>query len=139
MSTAINFLDKDATQFLVGLIKAHIDQKTQINIVTSIDENSSNQQVPGAQAVFNAITAALADVGALHYEVVATLPAAGESNVIYLLRIAEGQYSMHIYSGDQWRNIGTTDIDLSAYWAKAELAAMSNTDVQDIWDDVMGA
>ena len=131
------FLDKDATQFLISLINDFVGQKTQLNIVTTINEDSTNQQIPGAQAVFTAITAALAGVGALHYEVVTSLPATGESNVIYLVEIAADKYSMHIFNGGVWRNIGTSDIDLSQYWARADLVAMTNADVQNIWDDVM--
>jgi len=141
MPPITNFLDRDATHFLITLINNLIEEKTQLNIVTTIDENSTNQQIPGAAAVFHAIVAALADVGALHYEVVSTLPATGRSNIIYLVQVTDvqGTYTMHIYSGGQWRNIGTTDIDLTGYWSKIELAAMTNADVLEIWDEIAGA
>ena len=132
------FLDKDGLQYLAERLIEIIEQKQQVDIVTTLDENSTNQQVPGALAVYELVLDMLKDVSTLHMEVVDTLPATGESNTIYLLEKSGGGYTLHVYSGDQWRGIGDFDVDLSDYWAKDELIAMTNTEIQEVIDEVMG-
>jgi hypothetical protein len=133
------FLDKDGLQYLVERLVEIILQKTQINIVSVIDEDSTNQQIPGAKAVYDLLTSALANISSVSMEVVDTLPATGETSVIYLVESDSDTYEMWIWSNDQWFDIGTTNIDLSDYWAKDDLTALTNTEIQDIIDEVMGA
>jgi hypothetical protein len=132
------FLDQGNLQYLLERLVEIIDQKTQINIVNDIDENSTNQQIPGAKAVYDLLTAALAGIIKLTMEVVQALPATGESNVIYLVKADADTYKQWIYSDDQWFDLGDIDVDLSDYWAKDELEALTNQEVQDIIDEVMG-
>ena len=132
------FLDKDGLQYLVERIKEFIDQATQVNIVTTLDENSTNQDVPGALAVYELILDMLDDVTGLKLEVVTDLPTTGESNVIYLIEVDDDKFSKHIYSNDKWYGFGTTEVNLSSYWAKADLAAMSNAEIQETIDEVWG-
>ena len=132
------FLDNDGLTYLMGRIKELIDQAKQVDLITTIDEDSTNQQIPGAKAVFDLLTEALEGITTLRMEVVDALPATGESNVIYLVAVDGDTYSLHIYSGGQWFDTGTTEIDLSGYWAKDDLQALTNTEIQDIIDDVMG-
>ena len=132
------FLDNDGLQYLVERLIEIIEQKKQVDIVTTLDENSTNQQVPGALAVYELVLDMLKDVSTLHMEVVGTLPVEGESNIIYLVEKAGGGYTLHVYAGDQWRGVGDFDVDLADYWAKNELVAMTNTEIQEVIDDVMG-
>jgi hypothetical protein len=131
------FLDDDGLTYLMGQIKAMIDQAKQVDLITTIDEDSTNQQIPGAKAVYDLLTAALEGITSVRMEVVDALPATGESNVIYLLEVDEDTYSLHIYSGGQWYDTGTTEINLSDYWAKEDLVALTNTEIQEIIDNVM--
>lgn len=53
-----------------------------------------------------------------HYEIVATLPATGESNVLYLLGptgTGADKYEEYVYANSTWTKIGDTSIDLSQY------------------------
>ena len=133
-------LDLDGLHYLLVQIKALIEQETQINITSTIDENSTNQQLPGAKSVYDLVTDALAGLTVLSMEVVASLPSTGESTVIYLVRVDDStnRYHQWIYTGDQWFDLGVTEIDLSNYWGKDELEAMTNTEIQTVFDDVMG-
>ena len=132
------FLDRDGLQYFTARLKEVIDQATQLNIITAIDENSTNQQLPGAKAVYELLQDMLEDVAGLSYEVVTSLPATGEANVIYLVEFDDDTYTMYIYSGGKWFDIGTTELDLSDYWAKDDLTALTNPEIQEVIDDVMG-
>lgn len=61
----------------------------------------------------------IASLSTARFEVVATLPEAGETNVIYLLPKSPAQdnnaYDEYIYIAETWEVIGTTEIDLSQY------------------------
>lgn len=77
-----------------------------------------------------------------HFEVVQTLPATGETNVIYLVpRTApETGYSEWIYINNAWEEIGDTNIDLSNYYNKSEVDSMVgalNTRVTTIENDYL--
>jgi hypothetical protein len=135
---ARKFLDNDGLRFLLVQLDALIDQKTQINVVSSIDGNSTNAQIAGAKAVYDLVNAAIAGLGTLSMEVVASLPATGEANIIYLVAVDADTYRQWIYSGGQWWDLGIAEIDLSNYWSKDELVALTNAEIQAVFDDVMG-
>jgi len=138
------FLNKDGLQYLVERLVARlvelIEQKNQINIIAAIDENSTNQEIPGAKAVYDLLTDALAGLVHLRARVVDTLPSAGEANIIYLVKVANtaNTYTQHMYIDNNWIDLGPTTIDLTNYWAKDDLVALTNTEIQAVIDDVMG-
>jgi hypothetical protein len=114
-------------------------QKTKINIVSQIDGDSTNSQIPGAKAVYDLLTDAVAGITKLEMRVVDSLPSVGEGNVIYLVEADPDTYKQWVYTGGKWFDLGDVDIDLSGYWAKDELEAMTNQEIQDVLDEVMGA
>ena len=132
------FLNQDGLQYFAERFVEFIKQRTQINIVSTIDENSTNQQIPGAKAVYDFLTEALADITSFSFDVVHELPATGESNIIYLLDKGSDIYIMYAYINGAWVELGTTEIDLSNYWSKDELVALNNTEIQNIIDEAMG-
>ena len=134
----VKYVDQDGLRFFASWIKAFVDTSTQLNITSAIDENSTNQQIAGAQAVYELLTSAIAGLEKVHMEIVTALPAAGETNVIYLIEQGSGLYSMNAWVNGAWAYLGTTEVDLANYWSKTELTAMTNADIQDIIDDVMG-
>jgi len=132
------FLDQDGLQYFAERLAELIKQKTQISMVSTIDEDSTNQQIPGAKAVYEFLTSALENITGFSFEVVSDLPATGESNVIYLIDNGSGAYTMNAYVNGAWIELGTTEIDLSNYWAKDDLQPLTKEEIQDIIDDVMG-
>ena len=59
------------------------------------------------------------------YEVVAVLPSKGEVGVVYLVPLTTGiesdnKYKEYVYVNNAWEQIGTKEIDLSAYSTKEE-------------------
>ncbi len=73
----------------------------------------------------------IADLDSISMEVVATLPATGLPNVIYLVeRAGTTIYDQWVYSSGQWHNVGDTNIDLADYYTKTEADALLD-DKQD--------
>jgi hypothetical protein len=132
------FLSDEGLNYFTQRIVELIGQKTQINIVGAIDADSTNQQLPGAKAVYDLLHEALKNIVNLKMEVVDTLPTEGESNIIYLVKADEDTYTQNIYAGDNWYDLGTTDLDLSDQWTFKNLEDMSNAEIQNIIDNALG-
>jgi hypothetical protein len=45
---------------------------------------------------------------------------------------------MHAYISGEWVDLGFFEVDLSGYWSKTELVAMTNVEIQEVIDEVMG-
>lgn len=84
---------------------------------------------------------ALADITGIDFEVVQTLPASGEKGVIYLVSnsgTGTNTYDEYIWltptgGTAHWEKIGSTDVDLSGYWAKAELTAITTAQIDSLF------
>lgn len=73
-----------------------------------------------------------ASITTVSFEVVQTLPATGEANVIYLVPKATAQtqniYDEYIYTNNAWEKIGDTEIDLSGYYSTGDTAETNLAD-----------
>lgn len=69
--------------------------------------------------------------------------ASPNSNTIYLVPKDEtstnNTYFEYIYKNGAFEKIGDTDVDLSNYWNNTTLVAMSNTDIDTIWNQVFAS
>lgn len=79
---------------------------------------------------------ALADITGIDFQVVTTLPASGVKGTIYLVGTAS-PYDEYIWleptgGTAHWEEIGSTDIDLSGYWSKTELVAITTAEIDAI-------
>ena len=66
----------------------------------------------------------------LQIAVVDTLPATGESNIIYLIKKVGTGTDIHdeyVYVEGNWEKIGTTDVDLSNYYTKTQVDSIKDT------------
>lgn len=74
------------------------------------------------------------------FNIVDTLPLAGESGVIYLVPqselIEQNFYFEYIYVNGNWELIGTTQIDMSGV-AKKEDIEITSADIDEIWSQVI--
>jgi len=132
------FLGMDGTDFLVKLILDVIDQETQVNIVSAINEQSTNQEIAGARAVYDFVRAVVSALTHLAKRVVQELPNTGEDNILYLVPVRAGTYKQWMYIDDTWVDFGDTEIDLTGYWAKEDLVPITNTEIREIFTDAMG-
>lgn len=95
-----------------------IEHEITSNKIVNIDNTSTDIQYPSAKAVYDFVLANK-DVG-INMEVVDSLPTENiNSKTIYLVK-SEGSntYGMWVYVNNEWREVGSTEIDLSNYFQK---------------------
>lgn len=114
------------------------DDETVID--TTINAESTNTHAAGAKAVYDFVTAAIADVSTFHAEIVDELPSAGASNILYLVAKSNSEsgnvYDEYLYIGSAWELVGSTGIDLSGYVKSSEMHALTNSEITAIIDQV---
>lgn len=126
-----------------------------ITVDSVLDENSTNaiQNKPVATAISSLgasildlptetdvqemIDDAIKGLEGVEFEVVQTLPATGDSGKIYLVPNSgsgDNVYDEYIWLKNQskFEKIGSTNVDLSQYWAKADLVAIQNSEIDTI-------
>ena len=95
-----------------------VEHEITSNKIVNIDNTSTDIQYPSAKAVYDFVLANK-DVG-INMEVVDSLPVENiDSKTIYLVK-SEGSntYGMLVYVNNEWREVGSTEIDLSNYFQK---------------------
>lgn len=94
--------------------------------------DTNNTQIATTAFVQAAVAAAVGQITGFEFEVVATLPGTGEAGKIYLVSNGGGSqnaYDEYIWVNNSWEKIGTTAVDLSGYWSKTELVAITTTEI----------
>ena len=87
---------------------------TDANVIKNLIDISNYYNKTEIQDLLNAM-------GNLRLQIVETLPAAGQSNVIYLVkRSGINVYDQWIYQNYAWANIGDTSVDLSQFYTKIQ-------------------
>lgn len=120
----------------VALDLSDYAKDTDIPTKTSDLTNDSTYQT--LAEVTQAIDDAIAGVTEFGYEIVDTLPASGEKGTIYLVEDAEnpGSYIEWLWIETAWERIGHTGtVDLTDYWSKTELTAITTAEI----DEIVGA
>ena len=99
-----------------------------------------------ASDVSTAITNAIAGITQIDFQKVQSLPATGEKGVIYLVpNSGSGQniYDEYIWvDGDPsgaYEFLGTTQVDLSGYVQASEMHALTNAEIDTIFNQVFGS
>ena len=119
----------------VTLTDGKITGSTKITVPTNNNQLTNGAGYQTASDVSTAISEAIADITSFEYEVVQSLPAEGESGVIYLVAHSHGtgdSYDEYIWVSNAFEKIGNTDIDLSGYVLSADLVAITNTEINQI-------
>lgn len=115
-------------------------------ITTSLSGYATNAGVQAAVAaalasyltgaeVHAAIAMAVAEAGHITIQTAEALPETGAANVIYLVPNGGAGNNVrdeYMWVGGRWERMGSTDIDLSGYWQKAELRAMTAAELAAI-------
>lgn len=86
---------------------------------------------------------ALADITGIEFEIVTELPATGVKGVIYLVGAAT-PYDEYIWieptgGTAHFEQIGSTSIDLSGYVQASEMHALTNAEIDTIFNQVFGS
>ena len=86
--------------------------------------------------VKEAIATAVAEATGISIQVVEDLPPTGQANTIYMVPSASGSgqnvKDEYMWIESKWEKIGDTNIDLSGYWQKTELTAMTSEELSAI-------
>lgn len=165
-TTQYNRLDENGLLFALTSLKPYLGDKNLIEVIQkngvalTIDNKMVNIEVPTdadiqalveaydyqtADDVDNAITAALADITGIEFEVVETLPTTGEKGVIYLVSnsgSSPNAYDEYIWVAGEpgnFEKIGSTSVDLSGYVQASEMHALTNTEIDAIFQEVFGS
>ena len=132
-------LDDNGLLFLLQQLKAKMDAMA-VTIDSTVTSDGTN--AVSGKAVYDFVTAAIADITGFHAEIVTELPASGQSNILYLVAkstAASGDgYDEYLYINGAWERVGSTDIDLSGYVQASEMHAITNTEISDIINQVWG-
>lgn len=107
--------------------------------ITNAVNNLTNYYTKSQTYTKSEVTALIGDVKTISIQKVASLPATGESNVIYLVpanpAANDNNYIEYIWvaSDNKFEPIGDTKIDLSNYWSKTELVEATEAEINAIF------
>lgn len=162
-------LDDNGLLYLLTLLKDDIDAAGENNIIEVVKKNgvalaidptdkSVDVTVPTNADIETLITAhgyqtaadvqemiddELEGITGIDFEIVTTLPASGIKGVIYLVG-ATAPYDEYIWiepagSTAHFEQIGSTSIDLSGYVQSSEMHALTNAEIDTIFQQVFGS
>ena len=163
-----NRLDENGLLYLLTLLKPLFEAAGEENVIEVVQKNgvaltvqnkTVNIEVPTdadiqtlitaygyqtAQDVDDAIADAIAGITGIEFEVVQELPQEGEKGVIYLLSnsgAGQNVYDEYIWldgNPGSYEKIGSTAVDLSGYVQATEMHALTNAEIDTIFNEVFG-
>lgn len=118
----------DGLLTLVSQIFSKVDTKLTNRTVDVINEESDSSHVPSALAVFNALKAVSPTMSSVTVMGPITSVENPSSTTIYLQKDDENDdtWEMYLYVDESWVSIGSTNIDLTNYWSRADIEEMRN-------------
>lgn len=162
-------LDDNGVLYLLTLLKPEIEDAGENNVIEIVKKNgvalaidptdkSVNVTVPTDADIQTLITAygyqteaqvqqliddELAGITGIDFQIVSELPATGVKGVIYLVG-ATSPYDEYIWiepTGQtaHFEQIGSTSIDLSGYVQATEMHALTNAEIDAIFNQVFGS
>lgn len=143
MDNPMDIIDKEGLLFLLTQLYQDINAKSSVTISTEITNGSTNDTAAGTKAVYDFVTAALADITHFSAVIVESLPDTGDTNKLYLVAKASGGtsddgYDEYLYIGGKWEKIGSTNIDLSGYLKKDDIHVLTNSEITEIITSAKG-
>ena len=154
---ANNFVLEEATSTTLGGVKIGAgvnvtdDGTISVNIPavpTKVSDLTNDSGFQTASDVSSAITEALGDIDEFKIVMVGEneeLPSPGIENTFYfkLLPTSEQEdgdlYEEFIYINGAYEPLGKRKIDLTGYWSKTELVALTNSDLEELITQLEGA
>ena len=161
-------LDDNGLLYLLTLLKPEIEDAGEDNVIEVIKRNGTalpvgankdvNILVPTDADIESLITAhgyqtesqvqqliddELAGITGIDFQIVSTLPASGVKGVIYLVG-DDAPYEEYIWveptgGTAHFEQIGSTSIDLSGYVQASEMHALTNAEIDTIFNQVFGS
>ena len=122
------------TDLSAAISSALTDYATTTAVQSAIQ--SALTQYMTTEDVEEAIAAAVAEVTGISIQVVAEVPPTGTEKIIYMVPSTGGSgqnvKDEFMWIEGKWEKIGDTNVDLSGYWSKTELTAMTSEELSAI-------
>lgn len=126
----------------IDIIKVNGTAQTVTNKTVEISVPTNNNQIANgagyqtASDVNNLIAEAIGDIQGISISIVTSLPATGESGILYFVSNPEGEnpnsYDEYIWLGSSYEKIGAIDLDLSGYLKSSDVVAITNSEIDTI-------
>ena len=122
----------------ITITDGKITASTKATIPTNNNQLTNGAGYQTASDVSTAIANAIGDLEGVSFSIVQSLPATGDSAVIYLVADASGSgndvYDEFIWLSDQskFEKIGRTDVDLSDYYNTTNLVPITSAQIDQI-------
>lgn len=116
-----------------AITSALANYATNAGVQTAIAAALANYMT--ASEVNDAIAKAVTEAANIAFEAVDALPETGAPNKIYLVPSGGGSgnvKSEYMWIDGAWELLGSTEVDLTGYWSKKELRAMTAAELQAI-------
>lgn len=119
-----------------GAAQAVTNKTVELTIPTNNNQLTNGAGYKTEAEVNSLIANAIGDIQGISYEVVSSLPSTGKAGVIYLVANAQTEtnniYDEYIWNANNYEKIGTTAVDLSDYYTKSEIVAITNAEIDTI-------
>ena len=112
-----------------NIINVEIGDQLKASIIDNLTSSDTEKALSARQG--KVLKELIDNLANLQIAVVDTLPATGESNIIYLIKKVGTGTDIHdeyVYVEGNWEKIGTTDVDLSNYYTKTQVYTKNEVD-----------
>lgn len=127
-----NYATPDAVA--TAITSALANYATNASVQTAIATALANYMT--SSEVNKAISDAVVEASGIRFEAADALPETGEGNVIYLVpsasSAANNAKDEYMWLDGKWELFGSTAVDLSGYWSKTALRAMTADELKTI-------
>lgn len=111
-----------------NIVNVEIGDQLKSSIIDNLTSSDTEKALSARQG--KVLKELIDNLANLQIAVVDTLPATGESNIIYLVKKAGTGTDIHdeyVYVEGNWEKIGTTDVDLTNYYTKTQVDSIKDT------------
>lgn len=111
-----------------NIVNVEIGDQLKSSIIDNLTSSDTEKALSARQG--KVLKELIDNLANLQIAVVDTLPATGESNIIYLIKKVGTGTDIHdeyVYVEGNWEKIGTTDVDLSNYYTKTQVDSIKDT------------
>lgn len=119
-----------------GVEQTVTNKTVEISVPTNNNQLANGAGYQTATDVNGLIASALGDIQGISVSIVQTLPATGETGILYFVTNPDGEnpnsYDEYIWLGSAYEKIGAVDLDLSGYLKASDVAAITNGEIDTI-------
>ena len=119
-----------------GAAQAVTNKTVELTIPTNNNQIANGAGYQTASDVNVLIAEAIGDIQGISISIVTSLPATGQTGVLYFVSNPEGEnpnsYDEYIWLGSSYEKIGAIDLDLTGYLKSSDVVAITNSEIDTI-------